>query len=328
MKLRLGVIGIGMAWDKLHWPALRELREYYEIVAVCDTELDKARGFAARLGLAPEQIYSDHRHMLRRGDIDAVDVLVPIAENFEVARDVIRAGKGLIAEKPLAATLEGAKELIALKNRHNTKMMVAENLRYEECSAIIKEAIVGGQIGEAAYFILNTAAGFEEGMVGGSFGAKEWRQHPEFPGGIFLDSGVHDAALMRCLFGEARGLHAFAAKQQRDYCPWRNINAVLQFAGGVIGSYNFYSPNAELAKPPVGLRIFGSLGEIVLEGKDCGRVQIYYKDGRSEEKPFAPGKGYYNELLNFYHGDIVCTPEKALGDIELLFRICGLIGEG
>ena len=318
-KIRLGVIGTGMAWDKLHWPALQQLREQYEVVAVCDMDIGKARDFAGQIGLRPEQIYSDHRHMLRREDIAAVDVLVPIAENFEVARDVIRAGKGLIAEKPLAATLEGARELIALKNRHGTKMMVAENFRYEECSAIIKEAL--GQIGEVAYFILNTAAGFEEGMAGDSFSAKEWRQHPEFPGGIFLDGGVHDMAFMRYLFGEAQGLHAFAAKHDREYCPWRNINAAIRFAGGVIGNYNFYSPGAELAKPPVGLRIYGSLGEIVLEGKDCGAVKLYCKDGRMEEKPFAPGMGYANELLNFHSGDIVSTPEKALGDMELLYRI-------
>ena len=319
-KIKLGVIGTGMAWEKLHWPALQQLREQYEVVAVCDTDIGKAQGVARQLGgLPPEQIYSDHRHMLRREDIDAVDVLVPIAENFETARDVIRAGKGLIAEKPLAATLEGAKELIALKDRHGTKMMVAENLRYEDCSMIIKQAL--GEIGPVAYFILNNAAGFEQDMTGDSFAAKEWRQHPAFPGGIFLDGGVHDIALMRYLFGDAEDLHALAARQTQDYCPWRSVNAILRFAGGVIGCYNFYSPNAELAAPPVGLRIYGSQGEIVLEGKNCGTVNLYYKDGRSEQKPFAPGRGYYNELLNFHSGDIISTPEKALGDMELIYRI-------
>jgi len=324
-KLRMGVIGTGLAWDRLHWPALEQLTEQYEVAAVCDTDPARAQGFAARLRLPGDRVYSDHRHLLRREDIDVVDVLVPIAENFDAARDVIRAGKGLIAEKPLAATLEGARELIALKNRHRTKMMVAENFRYEECSAIIQEVLAGGQIGEAAYFILNSGADFEKDMTGDTFAAKEWRQHPDFPGGIFLDSGVHDMALMRCLFGDAQEVRALAARQDRDYCPWRSINAVIQFGCGAIGSYNFWSPAAELAKPPVGLRIFGSLGEICLESKECGVVKIYYKDGRKEERTFSPEKGYYNELLNFYHGDIVSTPEKALGDMELLFAILGKI---
>ena len=325
-KIRLGIIGAGMAWERLHWPALQQLRDQFEIAAVCDTNIAKAQNAAKQTGLAPDRVYSDHRVMLRREDIDAVDVLVPIPENFDVAQDVIRTGKGLIAEKPLAATLEGARDLIALKNRHGTKMMIAENFRYEEFSAIIKEAL--GQIGEVAYFILDTGADFEAGMAGDTFGAKEWRQHPQFAGGIFLDGGVHDIALMRYLFGDARSVQAFAAKQDKDYCPYRNINTIIQFPNGVIGDYNFWSSGAELAKPPVGLRIFGSLGEIVLEGKECGAVQVHYRDGRSEQRAFAPGKGYYHELLNFYNGSIVSTPEKELGDMELIFRILDILREG
>jgi len=325
-KIRLGVIGTGMAWDRLHLPALQQLQDKYEIAAVCDTDIEKARTAAQQLGLAPDRIYNDHRVMLRRDDMDAVDVLVPIPENFDVAKDVIRTGKGLIAEKPLAATLEGARDLIALKNRHGMKMMVAENFRYEEFSKIIKEAL--GQIGEVAYFIFNTGADFEKDMTSDTFGAKEWRQHPEFPGGIFLDGGAHDMALMRCLFGDAQDVQAMATKQDKEYCPWRNINTIMRFTGGVIGSYNYWSSFGELAKPPVGLRIFGSLGEIVLESKECGVVQIHYRDGRSEQKSFVPEKGFYNELLSFYNGDIVSTPEKELGDMELIFEILDQIQQG
>jgi len=325
-KIRLGVIGLGLAWDRLHLPALQQLQDKYEIAAMCDTDIEKARTAAQQLGLAADRIYNDHRVMLRRDDMDVVDVLVPIPENFDVAQDVIRTGKGLIAEKPLAATLEGARDLIALKNRHGIKMMVAENFRYEEFSKIIKEAL--GQIGEVAYFIFNTGADFEKDMTGDTFGTKEWRQHPAFPGGIFLDGGVHDIALMRYLFGDSQDLRVLATKQDKDYCPYRNINTIIQFGNGVIGSYNYWSCAAELAKPPVGLRIFGSLGEIVLENKECGVVQIHYQDGRSEQKSFAPEKGFYNELLSFYNGDIVSTPEKELGGMELIFEILDQIQQG
>ena len=324
-KIRLGVIGTGLAWERLHWPALQQLCGQYSVVAVCDREIEKARAAGARLGLAPDQIYDDHRVMLRRDDLDAVDVLVPIAENFDVARDVIRAGKGLITEKPLAATLEGARDLIALKNRHGTKMMVAENIRYEEYSDIIKDAVSGGQIGEVAYFIFNNGADFEKSMTEDSFAAARWRQHPAFPGGVILDSCVHDIALLRYLFGDAQCLRALAARQDKDYCPYRNINTSMRFSGGVIGSYSFWSSAAELSKPPVGLRIYGSLGEIVLESKECGVVRIHYRDGRCEQKPFTPGKGFYRELLNFYDGNIVSTPEKELGDMELIFNILSLL---
>lgn len=325
MKLRLGVIGTGMAWERLHFPAIKELSDKYEIVAVCNKTIEKAQNFAQSINLPQDSVYCDHKEMLKRTDIDVFDVLVPISENYEIAKDVLNAGKNLIAEKPFAATVEGAKELIDLKNQNNLKVMVAENYRYEECYTIIKEVISGGQIGEIAYFILNTVADFEKDMTTDTFAAKEWRQHPVFAGGIFLDGSIHDIALMRFLFGDVDKVEAFSKSQDKDFCPYQNINSILKFKNGVIGNYSFYSAGTELQKPPIGLRIFGTLGEIYLESKESGTVNINFKDGRSEQRKFTPQRGYYNELLSYYDGNIVATPEKELGDIELIYNILGKI---
>ncbi len=78
---------------------------------------------------------------------------------------------------------------------------MAENFRYAEENTIIKDILSQGVIGEALYFIQNTGADFQKEMLGNTFAAKEWRQHPEFEGGIFLDGAVHDIARMRFLFG-------------------------------------------------------------------------------------------------------------------------------
>jgi predicted dehydrogenase len=321
MKLKLGVIGTGMAWERLHFPAIKELSDKYEIIAVCNKTIEKAQNFAKSINLPQDRVYSDHKEMLKRTDIDVYDVLVPISENYEIAKDVLSAGKNLIAEKPLAATIEGAKELIDLKNQRNLKVMVAENYRYEECYTIIKEVITGGKIGDIAYFILNTAADFEADMITDTFAAKEWRQHPTVAGGIFLDGSIHDIALMRFLFGDVDRVEAFSKPQNKDFCPYQNINSILKFKSGAIGSYSFYSVGKELQKPPIGLRIYGTLGEIYLESKESGTVSINCKDGFSEQRSFTPQRGYYNELLNYYDGNIVSTPEKELGDIELIFNI-------
>ena len=111
-KLRLGVIGTGFAWDRLHYPALKELSDKYEISAVCNKTIDKARGFAERIQLPSENIYGDYRELLKRTDLDVVDLAVPISENYEIAREVLLAGKNLIAEKPFAASPKSARELI------------------------------------------------------------------------------------------------------------------------------------------------------------------------------------------------------------------------
>ena len=320
-KLRLGVIGIGFAWDRLHYPAFRELADKYEIKAVCNKTVDKAQGFAKGIGLGDENIYSDYREMIERDDLDVIDVLVPISEYFAVARDVLQAGKNLIAEKPFASTPEAAKELITLKNNKQLKVMVAENLRYDEGAGMIKDILSSGQIGEVLQFVYQKGADFEKEKTKDTFAAKEWRQHPVFYGGIFLDGGIHDIALMRFLFGDAESVCGVGRPQREEDCPYQAISSILQFQNGVIGSFSYLSQQAEFTKPPVGLRIFGTLGDIYLEDIKSGTLQIHYKDGRKEQKSFRPGRGYYHELSNFYDGNIVSTPEKELGDIQLVFDI-------
>ena len=325
-KIKLGVIGTGMAWERLHWPALEKLMDKYEIAAVCNKTLEKAKNFANSVSLPSDRAYSDYREMLERNDIDAVDVLVPISENFEVARDVLNAGRHLIAEKPFASSPEAAKELIALKTKKNLTVLVAENFRYDEENIIIKKLLTDKTLGEALSFVQVTGADFEKEQTGDTFAAKEWRQHPAFEGGIFLDGGIHDIARMRFLFGDVDTVSAAGIPQEKDYCAYSVITALLRFKCGLAGQYAYFSSTGELNKPPVGLRIFCTEGEIYLESKECGKIQIFRKDGTNEERPFTSGQGYYNELLNFWgalkNGDeIISTPEKEIGDIELVYKI-------
>lgn len=325
-KIRLGVIGIGLAWDRLHWPALQTLGDKYEIVAVSNKTIEKAQGFAASIALPEDRVYADYRPMLQRDDIDAVDVLVPISENFEVARDVLFAGKHLIAEKPFAGSPEAAEELIKLKNQRKCTVLVAENFRYDEENTIIKSLLTDGSLGEAVSFVQVNCADFEKQQTGDTFAAKEWRQHPDFEGGIFLDGGIHDMARLRFLFGEVQSVFAAGKPHEKEYCPYDTVGALLRFRNGVIGQYAYGSSRSERTKPPVGLRIFCTKGEIYLESKECGKVCIVREDGSTEERAFTPGQGYRQELLNFWGAlvnddAIVSTPEKELGDIKLIYAI-------
>jgi len=332
-KIKLGVIGTGMAWERLHWPALAKLSDKYEIAAVCNKTVEKAQNFANSISLPPDRAYAENQEMLARDDIDAVDVLVPISENFEVARDVLNSGRHLIAETPFASSPEAAQELIALKNSKNLTVLVAENFRYDEENRIIKKLLIDKTLGEALGFVQVKGADFEKDRIGDTFSAKEWRQRPAFVGGIFLDGGIHDMARLRFLFGDADTVSAAGQPQEKEYCPYAMISALLRFQCGMAGQYTYFSAGSELNKPPVGLRIFCQEGEVYLERKECGKVQVFHKDGTNEEHPFTPAQGYLGELLNFWDalkndGAIVSTPEKELGDIELIYAVLQSVKEG
>ena len=104
-KLRMGIIGMGMGFEKYHYPAYQMLSDKYEIVAICDFDRQKTEKWANILQLQDEDIYIDFRKMLNRPDVDAFHILAPIEFNFEVTREWLWR-KPIICEKSLAPNIE------------------------------------------------------------------------------------------------------------------------------------------------------------------------------------------------------------------------------
>lgn len=324
-QIKIGIIGLGKAWEQLHAPAYAQLADKFKITAVCTHNQQKAQSTAHSLGLPTAAAFGDYNKMLAEADIEAVHTIVPIPENFECAKAAITHGKHIIAEKPLAATRAAAKELVALQKKTGITMLVAENSRYEEENIIIKNLLEERRIGNPVYFIDNHVTEFQKEMLDETnFASTHWRKDADFKGGVFLDSGVHHAACHRFLFGGVRTLYAVGRPAEVDFAPYSALHAMLTFDSHVAGHYSFFIIGKETQHPAVGLRIFGTNGEIYLENKDCGYVNVSTKDGQYEAIPFTPKSGYAGELNNFYDAlrnkkDIISTPEKALGDMEVIF---------
>lgn len=331
-RIRLGIIGTGFAWERLHWPALQELSAEYEIVALCDRVREKAASWAGRLGLGADRVYDDYQLMLQRADIDAVDILVPIALNYQVAQKAAEARKAIILEKPLAPTMDQAKAALELPRKYGVPLLVAENYRYSEEFNLIRDLVRQKRIGEPIYGIYHNASCFPCSMTQDTFAATEWRQHPDYPGGDFLDAALHDLAGLRHVFGAVDRLQAFGHPQKHDYSPYRSYHVNMNFANGVIVQYTFFAGGKEWQRPLVGLRIVGTQGQIYLEEKSCGVINLFLP-GAHEMIPFKPDRGYYNELKNFAKAwqrqePIAVPPEMEYGDVHTVFAVLDSIRNG
>ncbi|MCX8132270.1 MAG: Gfo/Idh/MocA family oxidoreductase [Clostridia bacterium] len=325
-KIRLGVIGTGLAWERLHYPAIQELGDKYEIVALANRTVEDAQNFAGKINLDLKNVYSDYKELLKRTDIDAVDILVPIELNFEVSEDAAKAGKNIICEKPLAANRQQAEKYLEIARNYPVKIMIAENYRYNEENNKIKDIVKSGKIGDIVYFIRNNINCFPCEMTKDTYAGTEWRQHPEYIGGAFLDAAVHDIAALRHIFGEVSCVQAFGKPQKEDFNPYVSVNTNILFQNGITGYFTYFPSGMEPQRPLVGFRIFGTKGELYLEEKSCGVINVAYNNGSSEQISYIPERGYYNELLNFYNAligkeDIAVTPAIEYGDTKMIFDI-------
>ncbi|HHW09062.1 MAG TPA: Gfo/Idh/MocA family oxidoreductase [Firmicutes bacterium] len=336
-QLRVGIVGTGMAFERLHLPAYQQLTEKYKITALCDDDPNKAFIWAERLGLDRSAVAADPATLARRDDVDVIDIMVPIEINYtvteQVAEAIAHSHKGIICEKPLGATeeeIEAARELPA---KYGVPILIAENYRYNEENIQIQRLVQEKRVGDPIYFIQNRVMDMPADMRKNTFAAKEWRQHPEFPGGVILDTGVHDIAALQMIFGAVSEVHAYGVPQEADYAPYAVIQANLRFESGFIGQFSMFTTGKEAQRPLIGLRIMCSHGEIYLEERDCGTVNVAYNDGRSEQIPYKPQQGYYRELLNFYnhmtHGEpMAVTPEIEFGDTKVMLAMLRSAKEG
>lgn len=85
--------------------------------------------------------------LLRDKDIELVIVNTPSVTHYEYAKQVIRAGKHLIVEKPFTATVEQAGELIELARKKKVKLSVYQNRRYDSDYKTVKKILNEGWLG-------------------------------------------------------------------------------------------------------------------------------------------------------------------------------------
>ena len=335
-KLRVGVIGTGMAFERLHYPAYLKLSDVYEIGAVCDQDESKLADWGQRLGLSGENLYTDWRKMVGKDDLDVIDIMVPIELNYAitegVARELAGKRKGIICEKPLAGTFREALSARELAQRYSVMIMIAENYRYSEEMNIIRDLVTCRRVGDPMYFIYNRTVDFPSDVWKDDFAAREWRQYPQFPGGAIADMAVHDIAGMRHVFGAIHRLHAFGRPQEAEFSPYSVVAVNLLFKSGLVGQFSFFCAGKEMQRPLVGFRIFGTEGMIYLEERNVGVINVAYNDRRSEQIPYDSQKGYYNELLNLANAltgkePVSVPPEMEYGDLKMVRDILKSVQE-
>jgi hypothetical protein len=103
------------------------------VVAFANRTRATAEEFAALAQLPMDCYTSDYRTLLRRNDVDAVLVCVPIPQLLSIARESLEVGKHVICEKPPGVDLAEAREFLVLVDQHpRQKFMMTENFFYRD----------------------------------------------------------------------------------------------------------------------------------------------------------------------------------------------------
>ncbi|HET6959188.1 MAG TPA: Gfo/Idh/MocA family oxidoreductase [Vicinamibacterales bacterium] len=152
--VNVGVLGAG-AWARgAHLPGYqRDSR--CRIVAIADTEIDRARAAAAEFNIPT--VSADPHELFDRADIDLIDVCTPSHTHFDLAWSALEAGKHVLCEKPVAYDYHDTIRARDLARSKGLKTKVGLTFRYSPAMRYMRELVAGGFIGTP--FIFN---GYEQ----------------------------------------------------------------------------------------------------------------------------------------------------------------------
>jgi predicted dehydrogenase len=163
---------IGYAFmGRVHSQAWRSVAAFFDVPVIPRMRVISGRSKeateAAAEQLGWEEAVTDWREVIRRPDVDIVDICTPGDTHAEIAIAALRAGKHVICEKPLANTVAEAQAMVQAAAAATGKSMVAFNYRRVPAVALARDLVAQGRIGE----IRHVRAQY----------LQDWIVDPEFP---------------------------------------------------------------------------------------------------------------------------------------------------
>jgi predicted dehydrogenase len=125
-RIRVGVIGCGLVAQVMHLPHLRELRDRFEVAALCDLAPGPLEWAGAMFPDASR--HADWEGLL--GEVDAVLVLTA-GSHAPVATAAAQAGVHVFVEKPMCFSAPEGEEMIAAARAAGVVLMVGYMKRYD-----------------------------------------------------------------------------------------------------------------------------------------------------------------------------------------------------
>lgn len=164
-------------------------REDAEIVALVDIKLEFAKAMAERHGLAAG-VYTDLQQAIEETGANLVfDITIP-SSHYNIGTTAMRLGCDVLAEKPLAETMEQCREMVRVSEQTGRMHAVMQNRRFDPRIRALREMITAGTIGKPGY----AGADF---FLGPHFGG--FREAMDSP--LLLDMAIHTFDQARFVLG-------------------------------------------------------------------------------------------------------------------------------
>lgn len=258
-KTRFGLVGCGSIAKK-HAHAVHHYVDEAELAAFVDRDIERARDFSVKYG-APA--FSSIEEMMRAvGDrVDVVSVLTPSGTHCSNVLELVKYGKALVVEKPLALRLDDADRMIEACDANGVKLFVVHQNRYNLPIVKAREALEQGRFGRLVLGTIRLRWTRDQAY----YDSEAWRGTWAHDGGVFMNQAAHHLDMLTWFMGSVETVRGMAATRLvKIECEDTGV-AIVRFSSGSLGVLE--ATTAARPKDLEGsISILGEKGSVVVGG--------------------------------------------------------------
>ncbi|RBP90508.1 putative dehydrogenase [Cytobacillus firmus] len=290
-KIKVGLIGMGAVGERI----LRQFRQHeeFEIAALCDRKAERLDKFKTELPDAV--IHTNHSDLLRDETIKLIYLGVPPKWHHSISMEIIKSGKHLLCEKPLANSIEEAKEMF--EAAENAGIIHAMNfpMAYSPAFKEFRKKIQNGELGEIKKVELHLQ--FTQWP-------REWQQNDWISsreqGGFIREVAPHFIHMIQDTFGELLNIRSFVEYPDNEHQCETSFTASLKLPGGIPVLLNGIAGIGQ--KEHLSFKVFGDKGTLDMQNWSV-LVQSTSENSGEILRLDEPENSLPAELLKAIRGD-------------------------
>ena len=223
---RIAILGAGIGRE--HLAALLDLPERWEVAALCDLDLERAREVA--LGRVP--VSDDPEALIADASVDVIDVCLPPHLHHDVSTRALEAGRHVVCEKPLVPSLAEADALLATAARTGRHLFPVFQYRYGPAMDRLRALMEAGLAGRAYTAALETHWDRRT-----DYYAVPWRgTWAGENGGAVLGHAIHNHDLLTTILGPVASVQASVATRVNEIEVEDCAAIALTLASGAVAT--------------------------------------------------------------------------------------------
>jgi len=190
-KIRIGVMGCANIAQRMVIPAIKNLPDNFELVAIASRTYKKAQQFAHDFNTSA---IIGYENLIDRDDIDAIYMPLPTGLHNEWISKALISGKHVLVEKSLALDYNSTQRLVELARSKNLLLMENFMFKYHHQHQVVWQNINKGNIGSVKLF--RSQFGFPP------LNPTNFRYDNDLGGGSLLDAGAYTVMASRWFLGD------------------------------------------------------------------------------------------------------------------------------